>query len=28
LSYYFDHRDEIAALIAQEENAHAGFNQK
>jgi uncharacterized protein (DUF433 family) len=27
LSYYFDHRDEINALIAQEEHAHAGFKQ-
>jgi uncharacterized protein (DUF433 family) len=25
LSYYFDHRDEITALMAQEEQAHAGF---
>ena len=25
LSYYFDHRDEIGALMAQEEQAHAGF---
>jgi uncharacterized protein (DUF433 family) len=27
LSYYFDHRDEIAALIAQEEQAHARFTR-
>src|SRR5437867_10206612 len=27
LSYFFDHRDEIAALIAHEEQAHAGFTQ-
>ncbi len=27
LSYFFDHRDEIAALIAQEEQAHARFNR-
>jgi len=26
LSYYFDHRDEIGALIAQEEQAHDGFS--
>ena len=26
LSYYFDHRDEIGALIAQEEQAHGGFS--
>ncbi|MBI3465714.1 MAG: DUF433 domain-containing protein [Planctomycetes bacterium] len=25
LSYFFDHRDEIAELIAQEEEAHARF---
>jgi len=25
LSYYFDHKGEIAALITQEEQAHAGF---
>ena len=25
LSYYSDHRDEITALMAQEEQAHAGF---
>ena len=25
LSYFFDHRDEIAALIAQEEQAHGRF---
>jgi uncharacterized protein (DUF433 family) len=25
LSYYFDHRDEIQALMAQEEQAHAEF---
>ncbi len=25
LSYYFDHRDEITALIAEEEQAHARF---
>jgi hypothetical protein len=25
LSYFFDHRDEITALIAQEEQAHARF---
>jgi uncharacterized protein (DUF433 family) len=25
LSYFFDHRDEIMALIAQEELAHARF---
>ncbi len=25
LSYFFDHRDEIMALIAQEEQAHARF---
>jgi hypothetical protein len=28
LSYFFDHREEIAALIAQEEQAHAGFVQR
>jgi uncharacterized protein (DUF433 family) len=27
LSYFFDHRDEILALIAQEEQAHARFNR-
>ena len=27
LSYYFDHRDEISALIAQEEKAHERFRQ-
>ena len=27
LSYFFDHRDEIAALMAQEEQAHAPFRQ-
>jgi uncharacterized protein (DUF433 family) len=27
LSYFFDHRDEISALIAQEEQAHARFTQ-
>ena len=27
LSYFFDHRDEINALIAQEEQAHARFTQ-
>jgi uncharacterized protein (DUF433 family) len=26
LSYYFDHRDEITALMAQEERAHAEFS--
>jgi uncharacterized protein (DUF433 family) len=26
LSYYFDHRDEITALMAQEEQAHDGFS--
>ena len=25
LSYFFDHRDEILALIAEEEQAHARF---
>jgi uncharacterized protein (DUF433 family) len=25
LSYFFDHRDEILALVAQEEQAHARF---
>jgi uncharacterized protein (DUF433 family) len=25
LSYFFDHRNEIAALIAQEAQAHAGY---
>jgi uncharacterized protein (DUF433 family) len=27
LSYFSDHRDEIAALIAQEEQAHARFSR-
>lgn len=27
LSYFFDHRDEILALIAQEEHAHARFDR-
>ena len=27
LSYFFDHRDEIDALIAREEAAHARFSQ-
>jgi uncharacterized protein (DUF433 family) len=27
LSYFFDHREEISSLIAQEEQAHAGFTQ-
>jgi uncharacterized protein (DUF433 family) len=27
LSYFFDHRDEILALIAQEEQAHARFRR-
>jgi len=27
LSYFFDHREEILALIAQEEQAHARFNR-
>lgn len=27
LSYYFDHRDEITALIAREEEAHGRFRQ-
>lgn len=27
LSYFFDHREEITALIAQEEQAHARFSQ-
>ncbi len=27
LSYFFDHREEITALIAQEEEAHARFRQ-
>ncbi len=27
LSYFFDHRDEIVALIAQEEQAHARFTR-
>jgi uncharacterized protein (DUF433 family) len=26
LSYFFDHRDEILALIAQEEQAHVQFH--
>ena len=26
LSYYFDHRDEITALMAQEEQAHVEFS--
>lgn len=26
LSYYFDHREEIAALMAEEEKAHAEFS--
>jgi uncharacterized protein (DUF433 family) len=26
LSYFFDHRDEIAALMAQEEQAHVDFS--
>ncbi len=26
LSYFFDHREEILALIAQEEQAHARFS--
>ena len=26
LSYFFDHRDEIAALVAQEEQAHGGVS--
>jgi uncharacterized protein (DUF433 family) len=28
LSYFFDHRDEITALIAQEEEAHARFTAR
>ncbi len=28
LSYFFDHRDEILALIAQDELAHARFTQR
>jgi hypothetical protein len=28
LSYFFDHRAEIEALIAQEEAAHARFSQR
>jgi len=28
LSYYFDHRDEIDALIAEEEQAHGRFAQR
>jgi uncharacterized protein (DUF433 family) len=27
LSYFFDHRDEISALINRDEQAHAGFTQ-
>ena len=27
LSYFFDHRDEILTLIAQEELAHAQFHR-
>jgi uncharacterized protein (DUF433 family) len=27
LSYFFDHRDEILALIAQEEQAHGRFRR-
>ena len=27
LSYFFDHRDKILALIAQEEQAHARFTR-
>lgn len=27
LSYFFDHRDEIMTLIAQEEQAHARFSR-
>jgi uncharacterized protein (DUF433 family) len=27
LSYFFDHQDEILALIAQEEQAHARFHR-
>jgi uncharacterized protein (DUF433 family) len=27
LSYFFDHRDEILSLIAEEEQAHAQFRQ-
>ena len=27
LSYFFDHRDEILALIAQEEQAHGRFSR-
>jgi uncharacterized protein (DUF433 family) len=27
LSYFFDHRDEILALVALEEQAHARFNR-
>jgi uncharacterized protein (DUF433 family) len=27
LSYFFDHRDEITALIAREEEAHAHFGR-
>ena len=27
LSYFFDHREEITALIAQEEQAHARFTR-
>ena len=28
LSYFFDHRDEILALIDREEQAHARFTQR
>jgi uncharacterized protein (DUF433 family) len=28
LSYFFDHREEILALIAQDEQAHARFTQR
>ncbi len=27
LSYFFDHRDEIFAIIVQEKQGHAGFSQ-
>jgi uncharacterized protein (DUF433 family) len=27
LSYYFDHRDEIQALVLQDEKAHASFSR-
>ncbi len=27
LSYFFDHRDEITSLMAEEEQAHARFGQ-